>query len=896
MNTHPIQINDRVYSPDHPEYGFGVVKLIDQNILDNHSTYQVAFDWIAGLTAISDLQLEKAFPVSSKASIPENEWGSLETLQRRLGGALAMSENSRTGNFIRSFITPLPHQAYLLEKIHTKNRLGHLIADDVGMGKTIEAGLIIAAMRQQDPRSRILILSPAGVVLQWQDEMEEHFGLNFSIVGRDFNPKSRPNWENHNLILASIDTLKGEHHQEVLKQAPPFDLIICDEAHRLTARREFLSNELYRTRNYRFVEWLVAEQIVQWVKKADGTPRSPQLLLLTATPHQGDDLRFAYLLQLVRPDQIEADQGADLSDPEILDECITRTAKKRAVDWKGKPIFKGHQTRTIDIEMREDEEMVLKRLSQYVMEEMTFECEDNPLIRSLAMHTFQKIAASSWAALRAALSNRLHGQNAEGDTYDCAASVGEEFGGKTNEHEKASIVAVLDQINALGHNSKWQEFSDLITPGNGFRNAGDRLLIFTQYRETQKWLAEKLGERGEKVALIHGALSLEERKTQRSFFESEASVLISTEAGSEGANLHRKCHLEINFDLPWNPMRLLQRIGRLDRYGQKEMVKVANLRVPGSWDSQISNRITLKLESIQESMGQVADEDYSAMIVGEIHDAIQVHELMQKSNWGRDPKVIEETVDGAVQKILSRKSTFDRLFQDALGMPEDFGKSAPELDADDFRQAFAWLATGQGVRLKETRTSDRRFLRGVFHFKLPPGFRTGLRPSREVYLVFDREAFSDVRGEVLGYAKGQEIRPSLAGFGDTVTDWFFRTGLHSGPNRTIFALKGPPDQNPLESWWISYAARWKQPAPWTGPDSVFTFALDSNGKILRKVPSNEAFKQLRQCQESTNFSSTLPLLEDGEEGAKEALRTSLGKGIDPKHLALFPLSMIQWAL
>ena len=420
---HIIQLNDRVFHPDHPEYGFGNVRLIEDNLLDDQRNCQVAFDWIPGLTSATESILQTALKIETGTAIPPNEWGSTEDLQRRLGSAFAMAENSRTGAFIRSFTTPLPHQAFLLDKIVSHNRFGHVIADDVGMGKTIEAGLIIATLRQQNPRSRILVLCPAGVVLQWQDEMEEHFGLAFSIAGRDFKAEHLASWSNNALILASLDTLKQDRHRDVLKQVPPFDLVVSDEAHRLTAKREFLTNELYRTQNYRFIEWLSQEKAVNWVERSDGTPRSPRLLLLTATPHQGDDLRFAYLLQLARPDQIDAESavehGGALSDAAVLEECITRTAKKRAVDWSGRSIFKGHESRTLDIDLKEEEQAVLADLTRYVLQEMRFapQSRGDQLVRALALHTFQKIAASSWAALESAMRNRLNGDLRTSDDF-----------------------------------------------------------------------------------------------------------------------------------------------------------------------------------------------------------------------------------------------------------------------------------------------------------------------------------------------------------------------------------------------------------------------------------------------------------------------------------------------
>jgi hypothetical protein len=603
-------------------------------------------------------------------------------------------------------------------------------------------------------------------------------------------------------------------------------------------------------------------------------------------------------LQLARPDQIDAETaievGGALTDPTILEECITRTAKKRAVDWAGKSIFMGHESRTLEFGLQEEERDVLNALTHYVLQEMNFTNGGNPLIRTLAMHTFQKIAASSWAALESAMRNRLNGNYDNVDPFSGEASIGSEFAVNLEEKEQCAIRNLIARIERLSCNSKWDRLVELIIFGNGFRDANDRILIFTQYRRTQEWLAERLAERGEKVALIHGGLSLDERKKQRAYFEADGTILISTEAGSEGANLHRKCHLEINFDLPWNPMRLLQRIGRLDRYGQKHKVKVVNLRAPMSWDSEISARIATKLESVQASMGQVANEDYQAMILGEVHEAVNVAEVMRKSNWGKDSAAIDNAIDEAVQSILSRKSALDQLFRESMGMPEDFDKSAPALDAEDFRQAFAWAAGGQEVQLKETRTSDNRFLKGVYHFTLPSAFRGGFRASREVYLVFDREVFADVRGEILGVARGQEIKPSLAGFGDPVTDWFFRSGVQALEKRSAFALARIEEQPQEEIWWISYASRWKQPSQWSGPDAVFTFALSSSGTVIRQIQTKELFQVLRNAKAMSPASELLPSLDSTHLEVRNILRKTLSPSASTRNLALFPLSIVRW--
>jgi superfamily II DNA or RNA helicase len=898
--THP---NDRVFQPEHPEHGYGIVRLVEESVLSDERICQVAFEWVPGLTAVPESSLKSVPKLESGQTIEANEWGRVEELQRRLGAALVMAENSQSAAFIRSFTMPLPHQAFLLEKILTHRRFGHVIADDVGMGKTIEAGLIIATLRQREPRTRVLVLCPAGVVLQWQDEMEEHFGLMFSIGGRDFTADRAANWDSHTLVLASLDTLKQERLRDTLKGAPPFDLIVCDEAHRLTARREFLSNELYRTQNYRFIEWLVQQRVVSWEESGNGSPRSPHLLLMTATPHQGDDLRFAYLLQLARPDKIEAESdalpGGVLTDAVTLEECLTRTAKKRAVDWSGKSIFLGHETRTLDVPLTIGEKEALQRLSQYVQTEMVFEkSQGEALVRALAMHTFQKIAASSWAALEAAMTSRLTKAGGLNKTQvngdEQGMSMGEEFEFVGGTPEREALAEVITAVRGVASDSKWQTFRELIVPGAGFRDEGDRILIFTQYRVTQSWLAEKLTQVGERVMLIHGSLNIDERKAQRIAFEQHGTVLISTEAGSEGANLHRQCHLMVNYDLPWNPMRLLQRIGRLDRYGQKHKVRVANLRAPESWDVMISQKIAIKLAAVQASMGLVADEDYATMILGGVHEAISIPEVMRACAWGRNERAIEEAVDAAVQSVLNRRSTLEGLFRESLGMPQDYGKGSPALNAEAFRQAFAWSAAGQGVLLRETRTSENKVLKGVYHFTLPEAFRGGLRPSRDCHLVFDRDLFAEVRNTSLGRVRGQEITPALAGFGDAVTDWFFRTALQASDGSSCYDIKRPDRVSDSEVWWIVFAARWKTVGLWAGPDSVMICATDAAGAVIRTVEPDEAI-QILAGLETLGHHESVALLPDMAMSVARC-RNELRKKIDGaqhvRNLSLQPLCIV----
>jgi len=832
---------DRVFHREHPEYGFGLVRYVEDDILGG-KRIQVDFENLASLqTALPADLIEAADFKRPNLSARESDRDAV--LRRLLCGAV-IGENNLTGAFLHTSTQPLPHQAFALDKILGHKRFGHLLADDVGLGKTIEAGLIISALRGGNANYKVLVVAPAALTLQWQDEMEEHFSLHFSVMGRDFDGKRTRSWRNQHLVIASLDALKRPDYDSVLQQVGPFDLVVCDEGHRLSARRELLSQDLEKTQNYRLFERLTQQRLIEVETDNSGAPRSPRLLLLSATPHQGDNLRFNYLLNLIRPDlfPLPPDRHEPSSfDPDSLRETVTRTPRTAARDWNGNPLFMGHTTLTLDVVWDDHEGAAAQKLTRYICESLNADGDTSrQLVVQLVMHTFHKIAASSWAALENALSNRktalVNGAEqalVEDEEDDIGVRQVEvrDYAKQFFKHELELLEEVLSAVRHLTLDSKWQRFSELLDQFDAHEN-GCHVLIFTQYKATQNYLRKRLEDRcpESRIEIINGDVALEARRDARRRFESSSQFMISTEAGGEGVNLQKASHIMVNYDLPWNPMRLQQRIGRLDRYGQKHLVQVVNMRVPNSWDARISTRIMERLAVIQATMDGVTGgvEDFREMLLGTVADQISPTALFtEQIRYGKD--VDNRQIDKWLKDAARSVQRWQEMFSDDLGLRAGEGVRQTELTHEDFRAAYTAALQRHSLKLMETRTKESKYIHGVYHYELPQAFRVPmLRPSREYYVVFDRDRYNETRDTVLGVARGQEIKPTLAGFSEAVTDWLFQTAFHAGHGQSVTTIR-PVSPDAEAGWLLAYALRWQTTARrLLAPDSMcFVFVPES---------------------------------------------------------------------
>jgi len=355
----------------------------------------------------------------------------------------------------------------------------------------------------------------------------------------------------------------------------------------------------------------------------------------------------------------------------------------------------------------------------------------------------------------------------------------------------------------------------------------------------------------------------------------------------------------INYDLPWNPMRLQQRIGRLDRFGQKEVVRVFNLRVPDSWDDQISTRILERLGVIQRTMalaGPGTVEDYREMILGQVAEQIDAARVFAESRAGErvSEREVDEWIRGAIQSV----ERWRKLFDSGVGMVGDTARLRPMLTSEDFRAAYRFATEFHGIRLRESRNSQNQFVPGVYNFDLPDAFRDPIfRPSRTMHVVFDREIFAAVRGQDLGTVRGQSIRPLLTGFGEPLTDWLFQTALQARQDESTFSLRVGEAWRDGDGWLLVYAARWLGKARrLSAPDSLVPCFAKRSGEV-RVLSVTEAMLLAAVCSESRTAVSppSAEVVTEARKAAQQMLR-ELVTSRDPSTRAGANLSlfMVAW--
>jgi len=512
-------------------------------------------------------------------------------------------------------VEPLPHQLSVLDRALGMDPVRLLLADEVGLGKTIEAGLIYTELKARGRARRVLVIAPKGVQLQWVAEMRQRFGEEFALVGPGGVPLEVgvDPWRAFDRVVCSLDAVKPlrrragwspERVEEYNRRRfralleAGWDLIVFDEAHHVAGSDERVArHELAR----------------------ELAGRAPHVLLLSATPHSGKTEGFARLLGLLDPAFLE---GRPV-DREHVAPLVVRTEKRHAVDASGRPLF---QPRTTSLEVVPYGEQSLERklyeaVTDYVRHGYDRARRERQPALGFLVLLMQRLVSSSTAAILAALERRAAALAEAGPQLQLLAECAEDWDELTGEEqleallaargrawgdERAEVEILLDlarKASAAGIDVKAQHLLDLLRRIQ--REEGDpavKVVVFTEFVPTQDMLLRLLEQVGIRATAINGSMSMEERALAQDAFRQQVQVLVSTDAGGEGINL-QFAHVVVNYDLPWNPMRIEQRIGRVDRIGQRHPVRAYNLVLENSVDQRVLQVLEEKLWRILEELG-----------------------------------------------------------------------------------------------------------------------------------------------------------------------------------------------------------------------------------------------------------------------------------------------------
>lgn len=574
-------------------------------------------------------------------------------------------------------VIPLPHQLHALSRAITSDRVRYLLADEVGLGKTIEAGLIMRELKLRGLLRRTLIVSPKGIATQWVAEMQTHFNEQFKLVlGEDISTLQRLGpgvdhrssaWSLFDQVIVSLDSVKpmdkrrgwtaervAEYNRSRFEDliTAGWDLVIVDEAHRLGGS---------------------TDQVARYKLGRGLAEAAPYVLFLSATPHQGKTDAFHRLMNLLDED---AFPDMDSVSRDRVAPYVIRTEKRKAIDAEGKPLFKPRRTQTVPVrwETRHQlQQLLYEAVTDYVREGYNQALREKKRHIGFLMILMQRLVVSSTRAIRTTLERRLvalkDGEQQASlrltelengpEISECFDEFYDMDGQELLDELLKSHVSALQSEGSLvetlldaarrceqaGPDAKAEALIEWIYRLQSEENEPDlKVLIFTEFVSTQGMLKEFLEARGISVATLNGSMAMDERQRAQDAFRSSSRVLVSTDAGGEGLNL-QFAHVIINLDIPWNPMRLEQRIGRVDRIGQPKTVQAINFVFEDSVEFRVREVLEQKLSVIFAEFG--IDK------TGDVLDSAQAGELFEDVFVSAilNPDGIETSVDHTMARI-----------------------------------------------------------------------------------------------------------------------------------------------------------------------------------------------------------------------------------------------------
>mgnify|MGYP001145573373 CR=1 FL=1 len=695
-----------------------------------------------------------------------------------------------------SVVDPLPHQVEAVYKyLLPQPKIRFLLADDTGAGKTIMTGLLIKELLMRGLIERILVITPGGLTKQWQeDEMALKFNIPFKLVNRSAFVSDPTIFSTADRLITSIDFLRGEDVLNVVKETS-WDLIVVDEAHKLSAFD--YGQKKYVSKRYQALEALAN--------------KCEHLLLLTATPHRGRRDTFKNLLQLLDEDIFASDSLVTSRINEVsasgVNKFFIRRLKEDMKDWDGHALFKERRTYTTLYTLTPEEKKLYDKVTEYLTSKRKEAQNQSNIHVSLALMVMQRRLTSSIKAIMKTLQKRyralkeleeelrknpglfqqrvkLENDFREFDDYDefdddekeslenifsdpkkaklfTTAKSGSEI--KSEAAQVKALVELAENLyNSQQEEAKLKELHQLLTK-HGVLDDKEKLVIFTEHKDTLDYLADKLYHY--EVVTIHGGKSVDERRQAQSAFAKDARILIATDAAGEGINL-QFCRLLINWDIPWNPNRLEQRMGRIHRYGQKDDVKVFNLVAKNTREGNVLQRLLDKLNLIREQIGN--DRVYD--VISDIFEGVSMDDIINTTFEGSKTdyddaiahKLTEENVQNKIdeQKDKLAHSQVDYSKARELNDVSREKRLQPIYVEKFFKDAFAEL----GGRYTEVKQD-------VFRVDyIPDAVRQVLKEDynmvadiQQINFCFNKEAFKNHR-QMSGLGTVHYINPGNALF------------------------------------------------------------------------------------------------------------------------------------
>ena len=647
-------------------------------------------------------------------------------------------------------IDPLPHQRIAVyERMLRQDPLRFLLADDAGAGKTIMTGLVVREMLSRGRIGRVIVVPPAGLVGNWERELRTLFGLRFHIVtGADARARNPFRGPDGDLIIVSLDTLAGDTVFDRLRSAgvAPYDLAVFDEAHKLSAARE--GRRTRKSRRYRLAEALAGCAAAEGrIAGLDWSAR--HLLLLTATPHMGKDSPYHHLWRLLDPHVLGAEEAFRRFPAAARARHFIRRTKEEMVDLAGRPLYPQRTCATFgyDLTSGTDGEQALYDLTSAWLRRSYGRALDNRPAARLALSVFQRRLASSTWALRRSLERRAAklrrtvddlaagrltaadlrsghlplGDADDTDVFDAlddADTGGDETAaGRAAAYEEAVLGALVavnidelheeiaaidglitraDRLIEAGAESKFERLREVLDDP---RYAGDKWLIFSEHRDTVEYLIRRLEGLGhaERIVSIHGGMAWTEREAAIERFRSPdgARFLVATDAAGEGINL-QFCRLMVNYDIPWNPARLEQRLGRIHRYGQRRDVVIVNLVATSTREGRVLRVLLDKLDAI----GAELRSDKVFDVIGRLIDDRSLGDYLLETLTDEGERRVRDRLDAALTtEQLGRVEAADaRIY----GPPGEVAERLDALRGDLDRERYLHLLPAYVRRFVET--------------------------------------------------------------------------------------------------------------------------------------------------------------------------------------------------